>query len=70
MHRNVMEQARKGRKLLSSNRSMSMNEIEQLLNYAFDKMDKGYDTCSVLLDVVTEAFYFGAATGVRQGCKN
>ena len=73
-HRNVLEQAQKGRKMLNSNRSMSMNELEQLIDYSYQCVEKGYDACSVILEAVTEAFYFGAATGIRQGmshsCKN
>ena len=62
MTRNVKKQAEQGRQMLNGNRSLSMDELEQLINLADNP-----NALEGILDAVVTAFYMGAATGIRQG---
>ena len=61
MIRNALEQADKGKAIISRPRELLLGEVQQMMNI-FDK-DRSYDG---VYNAILTAFYFGFAVGYRQ----
>ena len=57
MARNIAKQVREGKEKLNSDRTLTAQEIFDLISIAKD---------TSVLDAIVAAFYTGAATGMRQ----